>query len=417
MAGPGLGLLHQLLLDEETPTKLAEHGITEDSFIDEEAKVFRMIRDHFESHGVLPQLKTIEEETEVKLRGFPSEPLSYWVDRVKSRNRRRLIIERAEEAKKHAQDGELDDARNSLQECLLGLDDICPSDRVRLIGGVADEVISAHDTRQRSTKMSGVSFGIEYIDMVTDGAQPGDSTALVARPGMGKTYLLLKSALSAWESGQVPLFHSMEMASIPIVRRLMALRTKIPAINIRTGRLSHFARRKLVRDLAELKVFEARTPFYLLQGDLTSTVEDLVMRVRELKPTVLYVDGAYLLRTRSRMAAKWERVAETAEMLKRIASEFLIPSIATYQFNRRGPGSLGNIAFSDTVGQLASIVLGLSDEQGSEREASFSARTYKILHLIKGREGEKGTVRVLYDMERMVIEQESILHGYDEWEV
>jgi replicative DNA helicase len=412
-----MGLLHRLLVDKKKPSSLAELGITESSFIEEEARVFTMICDHYADHGALPMMETVEEETEVKLKGFPNEPMSYWADKVKRRNQRRLIIQLSERAQKCAQDDSLDDAKGALQECLFGLDAIAPSDQVRMLSVVAQEVIAAHDKRRSSTVMSGVSFGIEYIDMVTDGAQPGDSIALVARPGIGKTYLLLQSALAAWKLGHVPLFHSMEMASMPIVRRMIALRTKVPAMNIRTGRLSNHARSRLQQDVVSIQKAERKTPFYLLQGDLTSTVEDLILRVRELKPTVLYVDGAYLLRTRTRTAARWERVTETAEVLKRLAVEFKIPAIATYQFNRRGPGSLGNIAFADTVGQLASIVLGLSDEDKENSEGSFSTRMYKILHLIKGREGERGTVRVLYDMERMEIKQDSILHGYDEWEV
>jgi replicative DNA helicase len=405
------------LTEKKPPSTLIDVGITEESFIDEEAKVFRMIRAHYEDYGKVPLVPTVEEETEVKLRGFPDEPILYWADKVKRRNQRRMIIARAEKAVKCAQDDELDEARGEIQECLFGLDAIAPSDQVRVLSVVAQEVIAAHDKRRKSTKMSGVSFGIEYIDMVTDGAQPGDSVAIAARPGIGKTYLLLQSARVAWEGGQSPLFHSMEMSSMPIVRRLLALRTKVPAMHIRTGRLSHYARKKLTDDLVNLQRLEDTTPFYLLQGDLASTVEDLILRVRELKPTVLYVDGAYLLRTRAKTGAMWERVATTAETLKRIATEFNIPVIATYQFNRRGPGSLGNIAFSDTVGQLASIVMGLSDEDAKSKEGTFSTRMYKILHLIKGREGEKGTVRVLYDMERMNIIQDAVLHGYDEWEV
>lgn len=416
-AGPGLGLLHRLITENRPPSALADLGINEDSFVDEEVTVYRMVRGHYESYGAMPQISTIEEETEVRFGRFSDEPMEYWADRVKARNKRKMIIAKSEEARKCAQDGDLDDARGKLQECLFGLDDIDPSERVLAISRVAREVVTAHDKRQRSASMSGVPFGIEYIDMITDGAQAGDSIAIAARPGMGKTYLLLKSALAAWGVGQVPLFHSMEMGALQVVRRMIALRTGIPATNIRTGRLSHYARRKIVNDLAALEQFEANTPFYLLQGDLSSTVEDLVLRCRELRPTVLYVDGAYLLRTRAKTGARWERVAETGEMLKRIAAEFKIPTVSTYQFNRRGPGSLGNIAFSDTIGQLASIVMGLSDEQGSDREAEFSTRSYKMLHLIKGREGEKGTVRVLYDMERMKIEQESVVHGYDEWEL
>ena len=107
-------------------------------------------------------------------------------------------------------------------------------------------------------------------------------------------------------------------------------------------------------------------PYYILEGSLHSTVEDLAMRIQELKPTVVYVDGAYLMQTRNRHRSRWERISEVAEFQKMLAKEFNLPVIASWQFNRKGPGSLGNIAFSDVVGQLASIVVARMEEKKGE---------------------------------------------------
>ena len=137
------------------------------------------------------------------------------------------------------------------------------------------------------------------------------------------------------------------------------------------------------------------------------------MRVQELRPTVVYVDGAYLMQTKDRTKAKWENVTAIAEYQKMIAKDFNIPVIASWQFNRKGPGSLGNISYSDAIGQLASIVCGITDEKGAEKINRWQRRSYKILNLLKGREGEKGVMKVLYDMGRMVIEQHSVVSGYD----
>ena len=41
-----------------------------------------------------------------------------------------------------------------------------------------------------------------------------------------------------------------------------------------------------------------------------------------------------------------------------------------------------------------------------------SAQQYKILDLLKGREGERGRIRLIYDMTRMLIEQDSVIDGY-----
>jgi hypothetical protein len=100
--------------------------------------------------------------------------------------------------------------------------------------------------------------------------------------------------------------------------------------------------------------------------------------------------------------------------MKMLATQFNIPAIATYQFNRRGAGDIGNIGYSDAIGQLASIVCSIDDEEQEKghEDTVWSARSYKLLTLLKGREGEKGVIRMLYDMHRMLVEQESVLKGY-----
>jgi hypothetical protein len=419
MSGPGLGLLHKVLIDKSTPSILADFEIEYNDFIADERTVYDCIFRHYEVHGAVPAVRTVEVETKVRLRAFPDEPLSYWVEKVKERNKRKLLLEYADNIRERAREDKLEEAEQAAQELLFELEMRSPTDRIHKIGAVAENVLKNHDRRKLSVGISGVPFGLPYIDEVSDGAQPTDTIAVVGRPSVGKTYFMLRLALNAWEQKRIPLFLSMEMPPLQVVRRLLALRTNLPVSGIRKGRISGFGRKQMVEEINKFAELDKATPFLVMQGSLTSTVEDLVLQVQEYKPSALYVDGAYMLRSRTKTQQRWERVTETAEILKRIATEFSIPVISSYQFNRRGPGSLGNIAFSDAVGQLASIVISISDEPDSETGvvrneagAVLIHRQYKIVELIKGREGEKGKIRVVYDMFRMKIEQDSILRSY-----
>jgi hypothetical protein len=148
-----------------------------------------------------------------------------------------------------------------------------------------------------------------------------------------------------------------------------------------------------------------------MEGSLKTTIEDIATRVQELRPTILYIDGAYMVQTATKHKAKWERVSEVAEYMKMMAKDFNIPVIASWQFNRKGPGSLGNIMYSDSVGQLASIVAAIENDD-VEGRTQWDARSTKRFTLLKGREGEKGKLRVMYDMTRMEITQIEVLSGY-----
>ena len=154
----------------------------------------------------------------------------------------------------------------------------------------------------------------------------------------------------------------------------------------------------------------------MVQGSLSDTVEGIGMKIRQEKPDVVYVDGAYLLQSKKNFPARWERIAHVAEHLKKLATDFNIPIFASYQFNRKGAGDMANIGGSDSVGQLASIVLSLTSEDKDGSQQPWSKRSFKHLNLIKGREGEEGKIRVLFDMRRMIIQQDSILEGVSDEE-
>lgn len=409
----GLGLLHRLLVDGRQISELMEAEITLDTLDTQEGRVYAYIEEHLALHEVMPKIETVEAELEFKFPKFPDEPFGYWLTGVERRAQTKVILDGCKDMKDAVTDGDLGLAKTKARDLVLLLDRRDPVDRVTTMQAIAPSVLSEHDIRQRRGTVSGIPFGMEYLDRVSDGAQGGDTVAVVGRPGVGKSYFMLEMARKGYHGGAgSPLVATFEMKPFQCVRRLIALETGVSATMIRLGKLSHWGRERVAEGVTSIQL--GQRPFYILEGGLRTTVEDLALRVQELRPNALYVDGAYLLRTRSKAgSARWERVAETAEVLKMIAREFNIPVIETYQFNRRGPGSLGNIGGSDAVGQLASIVIALDDEQQGGH-TMWAARQFKLMKLLKGREGERGTIRVLYDMERMLIRQEEVLSGYED---
>jgi len=407
----GLGLLHRFLTDEMPIGFFAENDITEQSFAGNEADAFQLIVNHFQNFGVLPKIETIEAELKIKFPEFPNEPISYWAEKVERRRQSMMMTKAAQTILTDAAEGEVEDARSALKTLFFDLEARAPSGRVFDLANISDDVVAKHDkVRMLSEEVSGIPFGIKYLDEITGGAQPGDTVALVGRPSLGKTYFTLQMALSAWERNRTPLIVSLEMPADRCARRVLALRSHVPVTMVRLGKLGFWGRGKLVADIGQLKEF--RRSFHIMEGTLDSTVEDIALKVRELRPDCLYIDGAYMLRTRREARSRQERIAETAEFIKRMASEFEIPILSTYQFNRKGPG-FDNIYMSDVIGQLASIVLGIDDEEEAEDFPVHGAAQFKSLELFKGREGERGKMRIVFDMQRMVIEQDSVLEGYE----
>lgn len=405
----GLGLLYNILaLKRSDPlSTLDEQGVVRSDFIGQEIKVYDCVRRHFIKFGVLPLLKTVETETRVKFPSFPEEPVGYWIERLKERRDSSLMLDGSQKIQELVGKGDADGGREIVKDLYIKISSEEVTGKVYQLQSLAGDVLKFHDKAQLSSGLSGVSFGIPYLDEVSGGAQSGDSVALVGSRGVGKTYLMLVGCLSCFAGGGKPLLGSLEMPGVQVARRLMALRSHVTAMAIRLGRLSHWARKKLEDDTNWLK--RENLPFPIFQGTLKTTIEDIALSVQELRPTALYIDGAYLLRTRAKTSSRVERVTETAEWLKGIAKDFNIPVFGSYQFSRKG-----EIAWSSAIEQLASIVIGIYDEEPME-ESEGDIRTpgaTRILELLKGREGERGKIRINFDMRRMDLSQQEVLEGY-----
>jgi replicative DNA helicase len=400
-----------MIEDKETMALLLDNGLLRSDFVQDELRVFDFLVNYIEKYDVMPGLQTIEVELGVKFQKIPDNPMEYWIDQLKLRSEQSRIVSAIRSLDDFLKENKVEEALAYLRDTVADLDQRSLGEHLVDIRHAFREVIRWHKKRQLMPDLGGVPFGFPFLDIVSDGAQKGDSIAVVGRPGTGKTYMLLKIMLSAFNEGFSPLIVTTEMPIVQCARRLLAMMTHTPANMLRFGRVTAFVHKRFDELLEELQK-NPEHRFYFMQGSLNTTVEDIALMIRDARPTVVGIDGAYMLRMRTDASAKWERVTSIAEATKSMAVEFDIPIVSTYQFNRRGPGSLGNIAFSDAVGQLASIVIGVQFDSDIEEDAisTWEPKHFRILELLKGREGERGTLRVSYDLHNMIIKQTEILN-------
>jgi len=222
------------------------------------------------------------------------------------------------------------------------------------------------------------------------GLQGGDILSIVGRPAAGKTYKMLQIAKHVWwTQKKIPMFVSMEIKPLPLIQRVAAMHSKVSITKLKHASLSTKSWGKLKTDLSELH--EYKTPFWIVDGNLTSTVADIMMLCRQLHPDVLFIDGGYLLRHPSWRLSRWEKIAENIEMIKeQIAGEMNIPVVISYQFSRESSGKqddgtgIEHIAGADVIGQISSIVLGLFEPD------SVETLQHRHIEVLKGRSGEIG---------------------------
>jgi replicative DNA helicase len=413
----GLGLLHCILSQRISLIDLTAGGFDPSFFVGEEKRVWSVVEAHLTRYGTLPSLPTVEADLEnFSFQTFPAEPVQYWLDLMRLRQTEKALQIGVQAVMANLKAGDVTSAASELKQAYLNTLKTQDGEEVAHLADLVDPVLTLHDERQCRPSLSGIRFGFPTLDEQSDGAQSGDTIAVVGRPSRGKTYFLCQMSLSAFNAGRSVLFATYEMSLVQVARRLVALDSRISSTLLRLGQLSHFARSRLDQERNKIKGGAA---FMLVKGSFRSTVEDLHLLVQQVTPDVLYVDGAYLLRVRQKADNRSDRITLAAEGLKTLAQTLEIPIIASYQFNRsggkKGGGGIEHIYMSDAIGQLASIVLGI--EEGEKRDAAqfgWTGQQIKVLRILKGREGERGEIPVLFDLDHMRIEE--IISEREEWE-
>ena len=274
------------------------------------------------------------------------------------------------------------------------------------ISQIGTEVLDNLRRLREVRGLSGIPTNWPYLDKATQGLQNGDLIVFVARPGIGKTTTMIKMAMEAFKEGRIPLFITMEMKRLQIGNRLMAMMVGANMTPLQRGNMTTRVERVIEQTITSIS--EEGRPFYFIEGQFRKHVGEVASLVHSLKPDIVFVDGAYLLKLQNANArmALHERIGEIAQTLKNIAAVNNIPVVASFQITREGGKKdktgkdvgVEHIQLSDSIGQLASLVVGIFED---DVEETPEARTTRRMKILKGREGETGNFYINYNFETM----------------
>lgn len=367
--------------------------LREELFIGDETETFTFISRHYRRYGSLPAADTVEREVGTRLPRI-REPFDYYLKKVQDRRMFNLVREPFGRLRDAMRDGDIDGTRAIISELQLVNREARSITTLQDIRAAGLSVMQRYLEVQANPGLSGIPSGWGHIDNVTCGYQNGDLVAWVARPEMGKSYLLVKQALAAWEAGFSVLFVTMEMTIDQIARRFYAMHTGINPNYIKQGNLSTYAQRRMGRQIETLLHADR---FNLYAGSFDKRVDEVELVIQEFRPDIVFIDGAYLMKpgTAKRTNSRGDKVAEVFDELKTLTLTHDRPVIATTQFGRsagkRGKeGSLETIGYTDTVGTHSSLVFSI---QSGKPPNTYSQRVIKIM---KGREGEFGEFGINY---------------------
>jgi replicative DNA helicase len=402
----GLRALRRIVEDQKA-LDWHKHKVSESLFISGEVEVFTWVNAHLTKFHQLPQLETLcSQFPEVKELDTP-EPFAYYLDHLQDRYAYRLINNSNLESQKMLkEDKNAIKPAVALMEKTIGL--IKGQEyrtKIMDVGKESGKLVLAqyHNTLQNDLL---AEFGWPYLDEMTGGALPGDVISYVGRPAMGKTWLILFSALLNWRKGRSVMLTSMEMNILAIAQRLTAMYSKTPISQLKMGGFSSSTYKTFAGGLLEMG--QETGKFYVVDGNLAASAEDVYLLASQLGVSSVYIDGAYLLKHSNPRLDRFTRVAENVELMKGATTELEIPTFASWQLNREAAkaqkktgqsAGLEDIGYSDAIGQISSIVLALLQEEGVE---TLNQRSVDVL---KGRSGEIGKFGINWGFQTMDFNQ------------
>ncbi|HUQ85476.1 MAG TPA: replicative DNA helicase [Candidatus Limnocylindrales bacterium] len=275
---------------------------------------------------------------------------------------------------------------------------------VALKDTLTDSFDRIDELQKTGSGLRGIKSGFTDLDNILSGMQKTNLLILAARPGQGKTAIMLNIAQNIAVKQKLPIgIFSLEMSKEELVDRLLIAQSDVDAWKLKTGRLSEDDFSKLSQamgELAEAPVFIDDTPGLSLT-EMRSKARRLQM---EHNISLLVIDYLQLVDPGRKYDSRVQEVSMVSQALKNLARELNVPVLAASQLNRavehRGgekKPQLADLRESGAIEQDADVVMFL---YRPDAEASGTHIPTKLL-IAKHRNGPTGEIDLLFQGNRI----------------
>lgn len=379
------------MLDTKDASLIVVNNLTEEYFSDYLGE-FIYIKTHLDTYGNVPDKESF-------LAKFPdfdvitvTETDSYLIDELYRDRNKRFLAKTFNTVRKFLNDGKTDEAMNAYTQAsqdmtrAIHLDCV---DIVRDTSRYSDYVDKCMDFNKFYIKT-----GFKELDELIGGWDRSEELAtIVARPGVGKSWVLLMVAKAALEQGLRVGIYSGEMSENKVGYRFDTLMSHISNSGIMRGNSSIQNEYKTYIDSLQdrfsgcLKVI---TPA-MINGPAGVTALRAFVEKENLD--ILCIDQHSLLEDDRKARNAVDKAANISRDLKNLQVLKKIPIIAVSQQNRgsvdEGP-STANVAQSDRISQDSTIIVFLEQKDG-----------ILTLNLVKARDSANGKkIHYAYDFDK-----------------
>lgn len=245
-------------------------------------------------------------------------------------------------------------------------------------------------------KLPGITTGFSGIDAFIGGLNKSELILLAARPGMGKTSIVLNMATSAAKaSGKTVVIFQLEMSKDQLASRLLSSEALVDSKKLRMGNLSDEEWIKIAGASANLNKLNI-----LIDDQSDIKVSEMKAKCRRLgdKLGLIIIDYLQLMQGSKKTDNRVQEVSEISRGLKIMAKELNVPVLCCSQLSRAAEGRsdkrpmLSDLRESGAIEQDADIVMFLyrDDYYNPDTDKKNVAECI----IAKNRHGEVGTVEM-----------------------
>lgn len=392
-------MLLNKILNTKDFSVVSMNGLNVNHFFNYKAE-FNYIRNHLETYKVVPDKLTFASI-------FPdfdfqdvTEPDSFLVEQVYRDYNQNYLATTFNKMKKALEAGNVEQAQETLKQAFEGqhtgnvmtCTDLI-TDRSRY-DHYLERTID-HDKYYLTT-------GFPELDRVLGGFdRTEENVVIMARPGIGKSQVLIKLLTTAAKAGLRCGLYEGEMAADKVGYRFDTFLSQIKNSSMNRGDISI---NQMYKDYIEnrlpnlvtgcVKVF---TPTDVPNGIVTTDVLKTFIEREQLD--ILFVDQYDLLDDLGHARQNYEHVANIAKAIKKLQVEKRIPIISVCQMNRTknedGSQDTSQAAGSDMISRYATIMIAL-EQKKLEESVGQPSNTQLTLNIIKARDGGDGNKFVYF---------------------
>ena len=246
--------------------------------------------------------------------------------------------------------------------------------------------------------VTGVATGFYDLDYKTAGLQPSDLVLVAARPSMGKTAFVLNIAEHvAVRSHTTTAIFSLEMSKDQLVKRMLAMNSRVDSQSIRSGELKDEDWIKLVESVKTIG-----NSHLIIDDSPGISISELRSKCRKFKLEhnlgLVIIDYLQLMTGSRKSESRQQEVSDISRSLKALAREINAPIIALSQLSRaveQRPDKrpmLSDLRESGAIEQDADVVMFIYRDDYYHHDTEEPGVAEIIIG--KQRNGPTGTVKL-----------------------